>query len=404
MSKNKQDILADIKPVDKGEPLGIMEPVILGENSKHRASLAELVFDLTKRASGFQRSLPNGVHQALVQLVRSMNCYYSNLIEGHNTHPIDIERALHNDYSSDTRKRDLQLEAKAHIEVQTWIEEDGLRAAPTSIASILEIHRRFCENLPEDLLWVPGDLKEKNSPGEFRKHDVRVGQHIAISPGSIERFLKHFETTFGRLRPGELVLNAAAAHHRFLWIHPFLDGNGRVARLMSHAMLLSALETGGVWSVSRGLARNVQAYKSHLANCDLKRRNDLDGRGNLSEEALAEFTKFFLEICIDQVKFMETLIEPVKLHRRMISWANEETSAGNLPAKASLILEAILFRGELMRSEIPALLGDVSERHARRLVSALIQSGVVASDSSRAALRLCFPARLAGQFTPGLFP
>lgn len=44
-----------------------------------------------------------------------MNCYYSNLIEGHDTHPTDIERALKNDYSNDPRKRDLQLVAKAHI-------------------------------------------------------------------------------------------------------------------------------------------------------------------------------------------------------------------------------------------------------------------------------------------------
>ncbi|MEI6791139.1 MAG: Fic family protein, partial [Myxococcaceae bacterium] len=292
MVKNKPDISEDIS---------LMEPLLIRESSKHRASLAELVFTLTKLSSSFRKSLPSGVHHALVHLVRSMNCYYSNLIEGHNTHPIEIERALKNDYSADVQKRDLQLEAKAHIEVQTWIEEAGLQQAPTCMTSILEIHRRFCEHLPEDLLWVSGledNKKEKNKPGEFRKHDVRVGQHIAIHPNSIEQFLKHFESTFGKLGPSETVLASAAAHHRFLWIHPFLDGNGRVARLISHAMLLNTLETGGVWSISRGLARNVQAYKSHLANCDLTRRNDLDGRGNLSEEALADFTKFFLEVCI----------------------------------------------------------------------------------------------------------
>ena len=73
-------------------------------------------------------------------------------------------------------------------------------------------------------------------------------------------------------------------------MHPFIDGNGRVARLMSHAMLLDILDTGAVWSVARGLARNLQQYKTLLANCDMTRRNDLDGRGTLSEEALAEFT------------------------------------------------------------------------------------------------------------------
>ena len=384
-----------------------MEPLLISSTSKHRPRLTELNFELSKQASGFRRSLPQGIHRALVQLVRSMNCYYSNLIEGHNTHPIDIERALHNDYSTDAHRRDLQLEAKAHIEVQTWIEGSGLTQAATSKASILEIHRRFCEHFPEDLLWVPGvdgDKKERNEAGKFRRVNVQVGRHVAINPASVERFLTHFETVFGNLGLSETVLASAAAHHRFLWIHPFLDGNGRVARLMSHAMLLKALDSGGVWSISRGLARNVQVYKKNLSNCDLPRRGDLDGRGNLSEEALAEFTRFFLEICIDQVQFMEKLVEPDRLHKRILTWAHDETQAGLLPAKASVVLEAILFRGQIMRAEVPDLLGKVTERHARRMISALTQYGIIVSDNSRAPLRLAFPAKLASQFTPGLFP
>jgi hypothetical protein len=64
---------------------------------------------------------------SLADLVRAMNCYYSNLIEGHDTHPIDIERALKSDYSNDAKKRDLQLEAQAHIAVQKWIDAGGLK-------------------------------------------------------------------------------------------------------------------------------------------------------------------------------------------------------------------------------------------------------------------------------------
>ena len=129
----------------------------------------------------------------------------------------------------------------------------------------------------------------------------------------------------------DAILSSAAAHHRLLLVHPFLDGNGRVARLMSHAILLDTLDTGAVWSVARGLARNVQAYKEHLANCDQPRRNDLDGRGNLSEEALAEFTQFFLSTCIDQVTFMESLVRPDRLRARTLLWAEEEIRLGDLP-------------------------------------------------------------------------
>src|SRR5579875_2860186 len=338
MGRAERDIGEDIAArLDRGEAPGLMEPLLIGEGSRHRGALTDLAVELAARATGFRRSLPDGVRTALGHLVRAMNCYYSNLIEGHDTHPVDIERALRNDYSSDPRQRDLQLEAKAHIAVQAWIDAGGLRGRAVCADGICETHRRFGALLPDDLLWVAdpdGGERVRLAPGEFRRRDVRVGGHVAISPGAIPRFLAHFEAVYSRLGKTDAILAAAAAHHRLLWIHPFLDGNGRVARLMSHAMLLETLETGGVWSVARGLARGVAAYKAHLAACDLPRRNDLDGRGNLSEEELAKFTGFFLETCIDQVGFMERLVQPERLRARILLWAEEEARLGTLPAKA----------------------------------------------------------------------
>ena len=275
--------------LDRGEQPGLMEPLLISEGSRHRSHLTDLAFELAGKAAGLRRSLPAGIHDALADLVRAMNCYYSNLIEGHDTHPVDIERALRNDYSADPHQRTLQLEATAHIAVQQWIDADGLAGTPASTEAICAIHRRFGELLPEELLRVTnpetGEVAQM-VPGQIRHQDVRVGRHIAVSPGALPRFLERFEDVYGRLGCSEVVLGAAAAHHRLLWIHPFLDGNGRVSRLVSHAMLRQALDTGGIWSVARGLARNSAGYKAHLANCDLPRRNDLDGRGSLSEEAL----------------------------------------------------------------------------------------------------------------------
>lgn len=392
--------------MDRGEPTSLMEPLLIAEGSRHRGPLTDLAVELAAKASGFRRSLPEGVGTALADLVRAMNCYYSNLIEGHDTHPIDIERALNGDYSSDARKRDLQLEAKAHITVQQWIDAGGLKGRATTLDGICEIHRRFGELLPEDLLWVEeadGGERRKLIPGELRDRDVKVGQHVAISPGAVPRFLTHLERTLGRLGKTDAILAAAAGHHRLLWIHPFLDGNGRVARLMSHAMLLETLDTGGVWSIARGLARNVSVYKGHLASCDLPRRNDIDGRGNLSEEALADFTRFFLELCIDQVSFMENLAQPDRLRARILLWAEEEARVGKLPPKAGNVLEAVLYRGEISRGDVAALLGTTS-RHARRVAAPLLQCGALVSDSPRAPLRLGFSTTLASRWMPGLFP
>jgi Fic family protein len=393
---------------DRGESIAEMEPLLIGETSRFRGPLTDLAVELVQKSARFRGSLPESLLTSLADLVRAMNCYYSNLIEGHYTHPIDIERAQKKDYSKDVGKRNLQLEAKAHIEVQKWIDEGGLNGRAVTVEGICEIHRRFCELLPEDLLWIENpETKERVRvvPGELRMRDVRVGRHIPTSPGAVPRFLKRFSDVYEHLGKTDSILAAAPAHHRLTWIHPFLDGNGRVARLMSHATFLEALDTGAIWSVARGLARNeVGNYKEHLAAGDAPRRYDLDGRGNLSEEALAAFTDFFLKVCIDQVNFMEKLMQPQELRGRILSWAEAETKLKNLPPNSGRVLEAVLYRGgEMLRGEVDIATG-MSERTAQRIVSALIDIGVLTSGGPRAPLHLVFPAALAPRWMPGLYP
>lgn len=391
---------------DDGESIALMEPMLVSEGAKARGRVAEQAFELSQRAAAFRASLPVGLTVPLADLVRSMNCYYSNLIEGHNTHPVDIERAIHNDLSDDPKKRDLQLEAKAHIAVQRWIDEGKLDGRELSRDGLFEVHRQFSSLLPDELLWVENPKTGKRVrviPGEQRTHDTKVGHHVAISPGAIPRFMQRFEEVYGKLGKLERVIAAGPAHHRLLWIHPFSDGNGRVTRLMSYAMLRSALDTGGLWSISRGLARKVGEYKQHLAACDLQRRNDFDGRGHLSEEAMAAFTIFFLDVCLDQVSFMEGLMQPRALRERMLRWAQEEIGYKNLPEQAPRVLDAILFRGALPRGEVASVIGQ-SERTARNVTTALSKEGIIFSAGPRDDWQIAFPAKLAPRLMPGLFP
>jgi len=391
---------------DAGETIGMFEPLMVSESSPKRAELNDLVLDLATASARFAGSLPTSIADALTDLVRSMNCYYSNLIEGHNTHPVDIERALNDVYSTDPEKRDLQLEAKAHIAVQRWIDEGGLGESPTSPEMIREIHRRFCELLPPELLFVEAPSTGEMIPvvpGELRTRDVEVGHHVAISPGSVPRFLERIHSAYQHVGRIETILAAGCAHHRLLWVHPFLGGNGRVARLISYAMLKNALDTKGLWSVARGLARNEAEYKRHLAVCDQPRHGDRDGRGTLSEAALADFTAFFLRICLDQIKFMEGLMKPDRLRDRILIWSEEEMRAGTLPPHSDTVLRAVLMQGSIKRADVVSLLG-VTERSARRVTSALLEIGALQSESTRAPLQLDFPAKLAGRWMPGLFP
>ena len=391
---------------NRSEDVAMMEPLVLGDRAPRRGELADLALELAQKSASLKRSIPESMLPSLAGLVRSMNCYYSNLIEGHDTHPIDIERALNNDFTRDTKKRDLQLEAKAHIAVQEWIDAGGLHGDLFSSDALCAIHHRFYENVPDSLHWVTNPETGKKLRvigGALRDVNVAVGRHIAIRPEALPRFLARYAEVFSKLGKVEMIMAAAAAHHRMAWIHPFADGNGRVMRLQSHALFLHTLDTGAVWSVARGLARSVQSYKSHLASCDLPRRNDLDGRGNLSEEALSAFTEYFLQTCIDQVSFMESLIQPDRLRARIQLWAEEEMRVGTLPAKSGLVLDAILYRGELPRSEIAELVGT-GDRQARRIVAELAKHNVITAESIRSPIRLAFPATLAHRWMPGLFP
>lgn len=148
--------------------------------------------------------------------------------------------------------------------------------------------------------------KIKIVPGELRKDQVRVGRHIPPDPADLPAFLKRFAEGYSSPHLSKLrkIIGVAASHHRLAWIHPFLDGNGRVTRLFSHA-LLRELDVGSeLWAVSRGLARRVADYKANLQAADEPRRGDLDRRGNLTMSGLVGFCAFFLTACVDQIDFM----------------------------------------------------------------------------------------------------
>lgn len=389
------------------ENISSMEPVLPPDGER---KLEDLAIDLVTKAGGLANQLPPPVRQGIGDLVRSMNCYYSNLIEGHDTHPRDIDRALTQaDYSTDPKKRALQFEAVAHIQVQQLIDHhQDLQAETTSTDYLLWLHRQFCQRLPDEFLWVHNpDTDERLClmPGELRKGWVQVGRHIPPNADSLPRFLQRYAEAYDmkNLSRVRQIISLGAAHHRLLWIHPFYDGNGRVARLMSHASLMRCGIGSSLWSVARGLARNVKDYKALLMAADGPRRGDLDGRGALSTQALVEFCQFFLTICIDQVDFMSSLLEPRDLLRRMRLHIEDEVAAGHLMKGSFQLLREALLTGEVSRGRAGEITG-YGERMARNVVSDLLKKGYLKSASSRSPLILAFPIDSVERWFPRLYP
>ncbi|MEI8088543.1 MAG: Fic family protein [Opitutaceae bacterium] len=380
-----------------------MEPLIPTDQT---GALKEVAARLIRASAKLAGALHPVTRRQVAELVRHMNSYYSNLIEGHHTHPMDIERALRSDFSKEPAKRALQLESAAHIEVEA-IMETRLpdMESVNSDAFIQMLHREFYERMPEEFRIVKTS-GAKIIPGEYRKSQVTVGAHIAPDFTALPRFMRRFSEAYDltKLDPLERIIAAAASHHRFAWIHPFQDGNGRVVRLFSNAYLSKAgIESGGLWTISRGLARNVQTYREMLARADYPRQGGLDGRGNLSNRELAGFCTFFLSKALDQVEFMASLLELDAMQDRIMRYASHMRTMEDAPVGLGALMREAFMRGSVPRGDAQRLL-EMPERTARRHVSACIKKGWIASESSLAPLTLNYSIGKVGYLFPKLYP
>tara|TARA_R110000868_G_scaffold138329_1_gene352335 strand:- start:50680 stop:51858 length:1179 start_codon:yes stop_codon:yes gene_type:complete len=387
------------------ESITMMEPMLPLPIS---AKLQDLGIELTAKGSSLASMLHPVVQASIGNLVRSMNCYYSNLIEDHNTHPRDIDQALKNNLSNEPEKRNLQLEAASHIYVQSLIDKATEPQNPTSADYILWLHNEFCKKLPEELLWVENPTTGERlriTPGALRENEVAVGRHEPPLAENLHHFLKRFEDAYDIQNLGrmEKIITAAASHHRLLWIHPFYDGNGRVARLMVHAILKEIGIGSSLWSVARGLARNVDGYKAALMAADQPRHGDLDGRGSLSQKELENFCEFFLKVCIDQIDFMHNLLNPTELINRIEIYTEEEIRAKRLPTGSFPLLREALMAGSFERGQASTLTG-YKDRQARTILKSLIDAGLLISDTPKGSVRLGFPIDVLNRWFPSLYP
>lgn len=387
-----------------------IEPARLEEASE---AVTDVIAELSAASATLGAKLHPATAATLAGAVRVMNCYYSNLIEGHNTRPREIERALAGDFDVDEKRRNLQIEAAAHIRLQAEIDRmfaDRELPEPASPDFIRWLHREFYKDAPIAMRTIAGEhARFEMEPGAWRSipaHDVMVGRHLPPSSGRVSDFMAYFADRyrFEGLGAGARIMAIAAAHHRFNYIHPFPDGNGRVSRLMSHAMALKAgIGAHGLWSVSRGLARGLESrtdYKRMMDHADAPRQGDLDGRGALSERALEEFTLWFLSVCLDQVRFMSELFDLDALGERFRRLVDRDPE---LKIQSADLLGEALIRGQIERGAASRITG-LPERTSRRVLNDLIDKKLLASQTPKGPVSLRFPADALEALFPRLYP
>lgn len=359
---------------------------------------------------------------ALAKILRAMNSYYTNKIEGQHTYPADLESALHSHFSADSDIKKRQVLALAHMEVERELEAIAKHNNWESLFSeswICQIHERLYSKLDRDSLIIldrAGKARGIMTPGGLRTSNVKVGDHDAPAHGDVHPLLTHFHDRYGKTqyRDTTKIVLAASSLHRLSWIHPFPDGNGRVSRLHNHILLGQMGLTEGLWSPMRGLARRQQQYYGALHQADLPKRNATDGRGALSSKGLTDFIQFWLDTCLDQVQFMGTLLSLQQMEVRYTSLSLQflhDYGKGPVlhhrsklrPELLGRALHSLFKAGRMDRGSFKAML-DTSDRTATRVLSKLQEQRLVIAHSRSGPLEPGFPLHSFRFLFPGLWP
>jgi len=398
-----------------------MEPMVPRYDAVYRSELPSKVQQLERVAARLDGLVQPATALVLEEHMRIVNSYYSNKIEGNNTHPREIRKAMEGDYSAIPAQRDLQLESLAHINVQKQLQTVPL--LPEYVMStrcLSDLHRMFYEELPEHM-WVverpngkgtDGKGTETIVPGQFRLpgQEVDVGEHTPPVGDELDSYLSRFVKAYDfEAHRGEMsVIAVLAAHHRFVWIHPFIDGNGRVGRLHTD-LLLRTLGLGacGLWCLSRGLARGTD-YKAALARADYVRQGDRDGRGALSEGTLLSFIEYMLDVAIDQVQYMELILDIQGMSTRIKSYVADRhkmliPGMPKLRPEAARLIERAFTYGTIPKSDTAEVAG-LSDSVTKKLVQQMKEEGLLTEETSRAPLKWAIPEHTERYYLPQLSP
>jgi Fic family protein len=372
------------------------EPLLLGAAGEPLEATATAII---ASSTALHSAAHPTTRERLRELLRAMNSYYSNWIEGQGTHPLNIERALREDFSTKPNVAHLQRIARAYMKAEQSLEAlVGGEIEPLSGSFAVSAHRALYSQLAaEDRRTPAGKVLE---PGELRTDAVEIGRHVPPAPPDVPAFLSRYDAVYGtHVRPEQRMIALACAHHRLAWVHPFEDGNGRAGRLVTHAALFPT--TGGLWSLSRGLARRRDEYYERLAGADAPRRGDLDGRGNLSLGGLVKWCRFFLDVCLDQVRFMTSLLDLDGIKERLRALVL--IKGGKLKVEVALPLHHLFTAGPVTRGEFKQLTG-LGERTAQMQLALLLKSGLLESSSALGAVRIGFPLDSLNYLFPDLYP
>ena len=384
---------------------------------KRLGELKDLSQEVVIASSTLEGRIAAETAKALGDRLRLLNSYHSNLIEGHKTSILDIEAALKKDYSLDREKRYAQELSAAHVETERSLMKEMYDSPPNNVCGfefVRKIHKTFYDLLPPDHQYTHnqgGFTDYSVETGKMRDSDVSLdGGMTPHGPDANNLPIKYAEFAKRYAPSGfhgdERLIAIAASHHRMVWLHPFRDGNGRVARLFSSLYMAHiGINKSNLWSLSRGFSRDKQRYRTNLQSADAIDRKIR----TFDQDFFADYCAYFLEVCLDQARFMDKILGLNRIDARIDGYVRDRDKKRGalqpLDQRSAKLLKALFLQGSISRGDAQSILGmsHQSERQARRIVSQLISEGLIFSESHRAPLTIAFPVKVLPYYFPDIF-
>ncbi|MDP4008284.1 MAG: Fic family protein [Candidatus Peregrinibacteria bacterium] len=331
------------------------------------SQLANIILDLEKlRSKNLHGELPPHIFFQLKDVFQILETLGSARIEGNNTTLAEyVEKII----EKKTKKDEGQREVLNLDEAIKFIEDNADEERPLSRAFILELHKIITKDLTP-----PPNGEGSRNPGNLRKHNVQIkkAQHTppdyTVLPDYFDEFLKFINTAFPEQYQ---LLMVALAHHRFAYIHPFDNGNGRIGRLLNYALLIKLgfrVKNGRIINPSSVFYTDRDKYYDMLGKAD-----------SLKSADILEWAEYFLTGLKNEIEKIDSLLSREYTQEKILLPAlNFALDRGNITEQEFSILKYLVLKKEIqMKSEELDEFGIKSSLQKSRIMAKLRDKNII---------------------------
>lgn len=335
--------------------------------------ITDLIMEMEKlRYKIVDGTTPPYIFYQIRGIFQMMESIGSSRIEGNNTTIMDYVESTK--ITSDSSTEEEKIEEIKNIEEAMRFIEANIDETPISLHFIRELHSLTVKDLSPE-------KEGAKHPGTFRTSNVRISgsTHTPVDSFLVEPLMRELVEFINSDTPAKYdLIKIAIAHHRFVWIHPFENGNGRVVRLFTYALLLKFVfkSKDRIINPTAVFCSDRNEYYKYLSMAD-----------NDPEEGMLAWAEYMLKGLKIEIEKLDKLLDYRYLQPTILRAALKDA----LDRKYITDLEyKILIKlidkpdGLIQSSDISPIFPDKSSSDRSRMIKALVDKRMLRPISENA--------------------